>query len=564
MKLFINADDRKRHIYLSGKTQYGKTTLMISMAYGDMRNGMGLCFIDAKGKDMPTLLDWVPAHRKQDVIYLDLETPVPIDFMATESDKERNGLVSDIIQIFNRMEDGLGSRMGAILRWTVSSLHLVGGGTFMDIYYVLTRQSFRDHIRQHPEIRKREEYRDFWDNQAEKMMKGESGVAIAVTRMTQFILSEPLRVILGTKNAKLNIAHAIRGQKIILVRLEPNSDEAMLFGSLIVSKIQQAIFRRKSGPPFALYVDEFQNFKTSGFEKALAEGGGLGLWLTLANQYFGQLDDTKLERAIIDIVSTFFLFNQDPSNAQKLVGVLREPEPQEDVPNVAARTEIRKTIELLERDVRYLNNWNMTDEESGRGNLEFRQIFARSDNLKAQIKKLYIELGKPGDPQPSVDDIRHAIKYWKDRESYFEHEEGGGQETKEACTNIQRLEGQLSEAKKPKPKPTKPISFIDRLPSLPPGQAVYRAANGDTVLIKTPLPPNPRAVGKTSHARWILEHTLSEYGPKPAPPAESSTIRTVDNASGHSATVRQTEGNGIIDPKSEDIQPTAAPRNKAL
>jgi DNA segregation ATPase FtsK/SpoIIIE-like protein len=52
MTRFIKFDDRKRHIYLSGKTQYGKTTAMISMAYQDMRNDLGLCFVDYKGVDL--------------------------------------------------------------------------------------------------------------------------------------------------------------------------------------------------------------------------------------------------------------------------------------------------------------------------------------------------------------------------------------------------------------------------------------------------------------------------------------------------------------------------------
>lgn len=332
MKRFIKQSDRKRHVYISGKTQYGKSTLIQAMAYQDMRNGDGLCVIDAKGTLIPQLLDWVPEHRKNDCIYLDLKTPIPIDFMDAESEKERGTLVSDIVQIFNRMEDGLGSRMGSILRWTVSSLHLCGGGTFMDIYKVLTDAQLRKKIREHPAIRQREEYRNFWDVQAEKMMKGESGVAIAITRMTQFVLSEPLNIILGTKGASLNIAQAIQQQKVILVRLQSNSDEDMLYGSLIASKIQQAIFRREPGEkhtPFMLYVDEFQNFKTSGFEKILSEGGGLGLYLTFANQYFAQLRDSKLEDAIIGCVSSYFLFNMNPENAGRISSELHEPKPKE-------------------------------------------------------------------------------------------------------------------------------------------------------------------------------------------------------------------------------------------
>jgi hypothetical protein len=48
----------------------------------DVKNGEGLCVIDGKGDMAHKLLDWVPEHRRNDVIYLDLSTPIPIDFMA--------------------------------------------------------------------------------------------------------------------------------------------------------------------------------------------------------------------------------------------------------------------------------------------------------------------------------------------------------------------------------------------------------------------------------------------------------------------------------------------------
>ena len=348
-------------------------------------------------------------------------------------------------------------------------------------------------------------------------MKTESAAALFITRMTDFVLSESLSVILGTKDAELNIEHAVEQGKIILVKLEPKSDESILFGSLIASKIQQAIYRRdpeQKHPPFALYVDEFHNFRTSGFETFLEDAGGLGLYLTLANQYFAQLNNTNLELAIINLVSTFFLFNQDPSNAGKLAGVLREPQP--DDPIVANRKHIQKQIAQLERDLDHLGNYYLNDENSGRGGI--LTTGQKSNQLEAKIKQLYLDLAKVGETKPTVDEIQQTLKFWKAREKYWDEQSGGdgvAETQRENWYRVQHLEELLKEAKKPQPKPPKPETFPQRLPGLPPGKAVYRAANGETTIVKFPLPPDPRSVGKTSHADWIKQNTLELYGLKP-------------------------------------------------
>ena len=47
---------RNQHVYISGKTRHGKSTLIHTMAVQDMKNGAGVCVIDAKGNLIP------PAH----------------------------------------------------------------------------------------------------------------------------------------------------------------------------------------------------------------------------------------------------------------------------------------------------------------------------------------------------------------------------------------------------------------------------------------------------------------------------------------------------------------------
>jgi hypothetical protein len=129
-------------------------------------------------------------------------------------------------------------------------------------------------------------------------------------RMSTFVLVPPLNIMLGTAKPKLSIQKVILDRKILLVNLTGAGKESgNLIGTLLVSKIQQAIFRRLR-IPFHLYADEFQNFQTSAFDVILSEASGLGLRLTLANQYVSQLEE-RIRHSVFGNVSTFFVFAID-------------------------------------------------------------------------------------------------------------------------------------------------------------------------------------------------------------------------------------------------------------
>jgi hypothetical protein len=290
--------------------------------------------------------------------------------------------------------------------------------------------------------------------------------------MSRFIISDSFRIILGTRDG-LNIADAIEDNKIIFVKLKPNSDDANLFGSLIVSKVQQAIYRRdpeKLHRPFMLYVDEFQRFKTSGFDEILATGGGLGLCLTLVNQYFDQLLP-DVRSAIVNSVSTFFLFRMGKKNAAELAGELKEPE---------QLYSPADQIKELKQEEKGLLDWlnGLPDEDYGPQNEIWRGFNKR----------------------------------------------------------LGAIDEELSQLQSASPHKT----FLERLPHLPVGQAVYRAADGSTTIIKT-ASPHIYTSSKPSYAAFIKWHTIDEYGLKTAPSAENDQKRTEGEPPCNEAQIRHDE-----------------------
>jgi len=66
-------EDRRRHLYLVGKTGMGKTTLLQNMLVLDMQSGRGLCLIDPHGDLADSITALVPSHRTNDVILFDAQ-----------------------------------------------------------------------------------------------------------------------------------------------------------------------------------------------------------------------------------------------------------------------------------------------------------------------------------------------------------------------------------------------------------------------------------------------------------------------------------------------------------
>jgi len=307
---------RSQHVYIAGKTRHGKSTLIHAMAYQDIKRGSGVCVIDPKGDLVSSLINWIPEKRVPDTILLDFVTPVPLDFMSYKTDDEKEVLVGDLIYILDRFTQHA-PRMTAILRDLTYTLLDAGNCTFLDIYrFLVDGDRRRDILKRVKDADLRRRWNDRFPTQ--------DSLEPILSRMTTFVRTPSLRAIFGATSPKLNIEEAMNSRKVILVNLGGLSESKILYGSLLVSKIQQAAFRRhaireQNRVPFLLYVDEFQNFKTSSFDQILSVAGGFKLCLTLAHQFVDQIDE-QTRHAILGNVSTFFLFRLHDNSARYFKG----------------------------------------------------------------------------------------------------------------------------------------------------------------------------------------------------------------------------------------------------
>ncbi len=337
----IKSKDRRKHMYIIGKTGAGKSTLIANMAIDDIRRGRGVGIIDPHGDLSETILEYIPKRRINDVVYLepfDTERPFSMNVLEIRNQQQKDLISSGIVSIFYKLYgDSWGPRLEYILRNTILTLLEVPNSTLADALPLLAQEKFRKKYIQHV---KDEVLLNFWTNEFDKMTDKLRVEAISPiqNKIGQFVTSKMIRNIINTPKSTVNLEEIMNSGKILIMNLSQGKmgeDNAALLGAMMITQIQLAAMNRSfqkedDRRDFFLYVDEFQNFATSSFIKILSEARKYRLALTLTNQYIGQLDETIIN-AIFGNVGTLISFVTGASDAQYLTKEFSELYSQNDL-----------------------------------------------------------------------------------------------------------------------------------------------------------------------------------------------------------------------------------------
>ncbi|MEI6729561.1 MAG: type IV secretion system DNA-binding domain-containing protein [bacterium] len=314
-------EDRRRHVYILGKSGMGKSTLLENMILQDIYAGNGVAFMDPLGDSAESIIDQIPGYRLQDVVYFNpIDTDFPIGLNFFEGKGEPDFLIcASLMTIFKRIWEGSwSSRMEYILTNTILALLEVPGTTLLCVMKMLTEKPYRDYI-----ISKCENMlvKSFWLNEFPRFSQQYQTEAIApiTNKIGQFFSTSLVRNILGQQRSTINVREIMDSKKILIINLSKGKigeENANLLGAMFVSKFQLAAMGRIDMPEserndFYLYVDEFQNFTTESFTTILSEARKYRLCLTLAHQYISQLDrpdDEHIKKAIFGNIGSTICF----------------------------------------------------------------------------------------------------------------------------------------------------------------------------------------------------------------------------------------------------------------
>ncbi|MEN9338621.1 MAG: hypothetical protein RI945_346 [Candidatus Parcubacteria bacterium] len=330
IKFGIKAKDRTKHTYIIGKSGMGKSTILENMAIQDIQNGEGIAFMDPHGGTAEKLLDFVPEHRKKDVIYFapfDREFPIALNVLEKVDENKRhlvaNGLMAAFKKVFG--EDRFSDRMQYILNNIILTLLENEDETLIGINRILSDKEYRKRM---VENVKDPSIRSFWlEEYAKAGEKYQQEAAPAIqNKIGQFTSNPLIRNIIGQKKTSFDIRDIMDNKKILIMNLskgkmgEGNAD---LVGSLLITKIYLAAMGRADVdpykldnlPPFYFYVDEFQNFANDSFANILSEARKYQLALTVAHQYVEQMTD-EVKAAIFGNVGTMITFRVGATDAE--------------------------------------------------------------------------------------------------------------------------------------------------------------------------------------------------------------------------------------------------------
>ena len=324
----IKKDDRRRHMYVIGKTGMGKTTLLENMVISDINAGNGVAVVDPHGDFSEKILDFVPSSRVNDVIYFnpaDIDYPIAFNVMEQVDPKYKHLVASGLIGVFKKIwADSWGPRLEYLLRNVILGLLEYPGSTLLGVPRMLVDKEYRKKV-----VSKISDpvVKAFWLDEFTKYSNQFTVEAISPiqNKVGQFLSSSLVRNIISQTHSSIDMKEIMDNKKILIMNLAKGrigEDYSALLGAMLITKIQLAAMGRVDIPEeerkdFYLYVDEFQNFATESFADILSEARKYRLDLIVAHQYIGQLEETVRD-AIFGNIGTMITFRVGAADAEFL------------------------------------------------------------------------------------------------------------------------------------------------------------------------------------------------------------------------------------------------------
>ncbi len=331
-EVYIDKDDRRRHMYIIGKTGTGKSEFLKDMIIQDINNGEGLCVIDPHGDLVEGVLPRIPASRAEDVIVFDpsdTSRPMGLNIMEAYTEEQKHYVVSSIIGLFYKLYDPhqtgiVGPRLEHGIRNAMLTVMYEEGSTFIEVQRALTDSNFVQDILPKitdPIIKR------YWTDQIAQTSDFHKSEVLdyIVSKFGRFTTNKLMRNIIGQSKSSFDFRDIMDKKKILLINLakgrvgEENSNflGLILIPKILVAAMSRQDVEKEKRSDFFLYVDEFQNFATPDFAVILSEARKYKLNLIVANQFTGQMED-EVKNAVFGNVGTIASFRVGVQDANYL------------------------------------------------------------------------------------------------------------------------------------------------------------------------------------------------------------------------------------------------------
>ncbi len=327
----IKEDDRRRHIYIIGKTGVGKSELLKALILQDIKAGKGVCFIDPHDT-VERLLEMIPAERAEDVVYFnpsDTERPMGLNLLEAHDEEQKHFVATSIIGLMYKLYDPyktgiIGPRFEHAIRNAMLTVMCEPGSTFVEVVRCLTDSRYVQELL--PKV-KDPIVRRYWTDQIAQTADFHKSEVLdyIVSKFGRFVTNKMMRNIIGQSKSAFDFRKCMDEGKILLINLAKGKigeENSNFLGLVLIPKILIAAMSRQDVPEeqrrdFYLYVDEFQNFATGDFAQILSEARKYRLNLCVANQFIGQMEE-EVKNAVFGNVGTLISFRVGVADASFL------------------------------------------------------------------------------------------------------------------------------------------------------------------------------------------------------------------------------------------------------
>jgi len=325
---------RAEHMAILGRTGTGKSSLLRFLASQDIACGRGFLFFDLHGDATPTLLQLLAQQEQMDrqdlsakIIVIEPGDP---DFSVGLNVLEVGGAQHGFVQIAEFAEllkrrwhlDSFGARTEELLR---NSLLLLSENrlTLLELGPLLTDDAFRARCLR---TDSNSEARDYFAARYNQASEGQQSMFrdAVLNKVSAFTADPHFRHILGQQRSTFSLIDAIDSGYWIILNLDKGrlGEHAATLGSLLLTKVKNALFARRRRQLFTLYCDEIQNLVAfdSGLDTLLSEARKFGIGVVSANQFLDQYPVQM--RSAIMAIGTHILFQLSSGDAEKMAAAL--------------------------------------------------------------------------------------------------------------------------------------------------------------------------------------------------------------------------------------------------
>ena len=356
--IHMGITDRRRHMYIIGKTGTGKSEFLKDMIMQDIRNGQGVAVVDPHGDLVEDILPMIPTQRAEDVILFDpsdVTRPMGLNMIEAQTEDQKHLIVTSVIGLMYKLFDPnktgiIGPRFEHAVRNAMLTVMSEPGNTFIEVMRVLTDQTFVQELL--PKVTDPIVKRYWTDQIAQTSDFHKSEVLDYITsKFGRFVTNKMIRNIIGQSESAFSFRQVMDEQKILLVNLAKGrigEENSSFLGLILIPRILVAAMSRQDmhkdqRKDFFLYVDEFQNFATPDFAQILSEARKYKLNLIVANQFIGQMEE-EIKNAIFGNVGTICSFRVGVTDANYLQHEFQPTFTEVDLINIDKYNNYIKTI----------------------------------------------------------------------------------------------------------------------------------------------------------------------------------------------------------------------------